>query len=146
MQKIFLYCIHWPSTLLLQLTRAVTKALKFQLFYKPFEKCNTGAQCESNPFAKLSIFQLFYKQFWQVGVQLQLDRPRTKMLFSPMEFHMFWRNISNYHGESDGSVALLSQWKFAMFWRNTSNSIHESNVSDSVDLSVSRSINHLVNY
>ena len=75
-----------------------------------------------------------------------LDRPRTKMLFSPTEFHMCWRNISNYHGESDGYVALLSPWKFAMFWHNISNSLHESNVSDSVDVSVRRSIDYLVNH
>ena len=145
-EEIFLYCIYLPSTLLLQLTRAGTTAFKFHLFYKPFDKCDRGAQCESNTFAKLSIFHLFYKQFWEVRVHLQLDRPRTKMWLSPTEFHMFWRNISNYHCESDVFVALLSPCKFAMLWRNTSNSLHESNVSDSVDLSARHSINHLVNY
>ena len=43
MQRVFLYCIiHWPSTLLLQLTRAVTKAFKFHWFYKPFEQNDVG--------------------------------------------------------------------------------------------------------
>ena len=105
-----------------------------------------GPCSESTVFAKRSIFHWFYKKFWEVRVQLQLDRPRTNMLFSLMEFHMFWRNISNYHGESDGYVALLSPWKSAMYWNNISNSLHESNVSDSADLSARRSINYLVNH
>ena len=95
---------------------------------------------------KTDNISVVYKQFWEVRIQLQLDRPRTKMLFSPHEFHMFWRNISNYHGESDGVVALLSPYKFAMFWNNISNSLHESNVSDSVDFSIRHVIIYLANH
>ena len=64
-EEIFLYCITvainptQPTDF--QLTRAGTKASKFQMFYKPFEKCGTGAQCESTFFAKRSIFHWFYK-------------------------------------------------------------------------------------
>ena len=120
-EEIFLYyitlAINPTQPIDFQLTRAGTTASKFNLFYKPFDKCDGGAQCESTCFAKLSIFHMFYKQFWEVRVHLKLDRPRTKMWLSPKEFHMFWRNISNYHCESDGSVALLSPWKFAMFWK-----------------------------
>ena len=44
-EEIFLYCItlainHTQPTDF-QLTRAGTKASKFHLFYKPFDKCNT---------------------------------------------------------------------------------------------------------
>ena len=66
-EEIFLYCIilainpTQPTDL--QLTRAGTKAFKFQLFYKPCQKFDGGAQCESTVVAKRSIFHVFYKQF-----------------------------------------------------------------------------------
>ena len=50
-EEIFLYCITLainptqPTDF--QLTRAGTKASKFHLFYKPFEKSDGGAPCES---------------------------------------------------------------------------------------------------
>ena len=144
--KIFLYWSTLAKTLLSLLTRADTKAFKFHWFYKPFEKFGTDPAARALFFAKRSIFQWFYKQFWEARVQLQLDGPRTKMSLSPKEFHRFWRNISNYHGESDGSVALLSPCKSAMYWNNISNSLHESNVSDSVDFSIRHVINYLANH
>ena len=143
----YFYIVYTLAILLLiQLTRAGTTALTFHWFYKPFANFCMDPAARAILLQNGKHFILFYKQFWEVRVQLQLDRPRTNMLFSPKEFHMFRRSISNYHGESDGSVALISPWKSAMFWNDIPNSKHESNVSDSVDFSVRRSIYYLLNY
>ena len=146
MQKIFLYCIYTGHTPTHPVDPGRHKSTQISLVLYAFWTVRHPAWSESNTFAKWSIFHAFYKPLWDVRIQLQLDRPRTKMLLSPKEFHMCWRNISNYHGESDGSVALLSPWKFAMFWNNISNSLHASNVSDSVDFSIRHLINYLVNH
>ena len=62
-EEIFLYCIilainpTQPTDL--QLTRAGTKAFKFHLFYKPFEKSDGGAQCESTVLQNYQYFISF---------------------------------------------------------------------------------------
>ena len=145
-EPIFLYCIYIGHIPTQPTDPGRHNSIQISLVLYAFWQVRYPACSESTALATRSIFHLFYKQFWEVRVHLQLDRPTTKMLFSPKEFHMFWRNTSNYHGEIDGSVALLSPWKSAMLWNNISNSLHESNVSVSVDFSARHLINHLVNY
>ena len=145
MQKIFLYCIYWPSTLLLQLTRAGTQAFKFHWFYKPFETFGTYVTARALFLQNGQYFIGFISNYEKSESNCSLTGPELKCCSRLRNFICF-DATSNYNGESDGYVALLSPWKFAMFWNNRSNSLQESNVFDSVDLSARHSINYLINY
>ena len=74
-----LYCIiHWPYVLLIQLTRAGTKAFKFHLCYKPFEKCDTGLAARAILLQNDQYFNGFISNYEKSESTWSLTGPQLK--------------------------------------------------------------------
>ena len=77
-EEICLYCITLAILLLLQLTRAGTKAFKFHLFYKPFEKFGTSVAARALFLQNCQYFMCFVSNSEKSESTCSLTGPELK--------------------------------------------------------------------